>query len=115
MSKDEAAALVAKTAVAGVFAAFGLTWWAIMAAFLGAIVSLHFEQPAPGSAVWRVALQVLAFTFLASLVAVLLPHFWVKFGEVELAVRAGLLGVFANSLYKLGKAFFNNRTKKQGG
>lgn len=115
MSKDEVGALAAKTVATGVLAAFGLTLWAIVAAFIGAIVSLHFERPAAGSEVWRVALQIVAFAFLAALVAVLLPHFWAKFGEVELAVRAGLLGVFANPIYKLGRSFIASRAKKQGG
>jgi hypothetical protein len=84
----------------GASVAFGLTWWAVAAAILGAIASLHFEQPATGSTVKRVLLQILALSLLAALLGSALPFIpgfrWSA--EVPVAVRAGLLGLFANPI-----------------
>jgi len=106
MTKDETAAAVAKTLSTGALAAFGLTWWTVIAAVLGAFASLHFEEPATGSSVSRVLLQIFALALLSGLLAVALPlvPLFGWFDAVPVAVRAGLLGVFANPVYKLIKA-----------
>ncbi len=127
--QQEVSALAVKsagTAGAGLAMAFGLTWWAIAAALAGALVSLHFEKPAAGSTVWRVLLQIFALGFLAAFLAVALPHFplfgWTSAAglpqEVALAVRAGLLGVFANPIsigIRAAIAAFASWRSTQGG
>jgi hypothetical protein len=107
--QDEVGVLAAKsaaTAGTAVAAVFGLTWWAVAASLVGAVMSLHFERPAAGSTVWRVLLQIAALGFLAAFLAVFLPYIPL-FGwtapealpsDVALVVRAGLLGIFANPI-----------------
>jgi len=116
----------AGTAATAAAAAFGLTWWAIAAAIAGGLASLHFEKPAAGSKVRSVLLQVFAMGFFAALLAVILPHLpgfgWTApqglLPDVSLAVRAGLLGAFANPIVigvrALIAAFLARRTAQGG-
>lgn len=124
MQHDVSVLAVKSAATAGTAAAaaFGLTWWAVAAALIGALVSLHFERPAAGSTVWRVLLQIGALGFLAALLAVALPHVPL-FGwtapegmkpEVALVVRAGLLGIFANPISNWIRAIIARRTAGGG-
>jgi hypothetical protein len=102
MEKESAAALAAKSVATGAAAAFGLTWWALAAAILGAVASLHREPPAAGSKVWTIAFQVGSLATLAALLGAALPFlpFCDALSEVPVALRCGLLGVFANPVAK---------------
>lgn len=103
----ESAAEVAKAAAtSGVAAAgaFGLTWWALAAALAGAVLSLHFERAQAPSTLWRLLFGIVALGFLAALLAAFTSHLPPILGfslsEVPIAVRAGLLGLFASPIYR---------------
>lgn len=92
------------TAVTSVAAAFGLTWWAVAAALIGAAASLQFESEKTPSTLWRLGLRILALGLLAAALASVSSHIPPVFGftlnDVPIAARALLLGLFANPIYK---------------
>jgi hypothetical protein len=109
---NESAAVAVKVAATGAVAAFGLTWWAVAGAVLGAVASLHFEPPAAGSKVWRVVFQVFAMATLAALLGSALPII-PGFGALEaipVAVRCGLLGIFGSLANNWIRAFIARKT-----
>lgn len=121
--QTETAALVAKsagTAGAAAAAAFGLTWWAVAAALLGAVASLHFEKPATGSTVVSVILQIFSLAILAAFLGAAVPHIpgfgWTEPAsmpkEVALVVRTGLLGIFANPISNWIRSIISRRTSQ---
>lgn len=81
--------------------AFGLNGWAVAAALAGAAASVHFEKEAEPSTLLRLLLGITAMGFLAAMLASALPKIpgfaWT--GDISVAVRAGILGVFVNQLY----------------
>jgi hypothetical protein len=117
MDKEMGALAVksAATTAGGYALAFGLTGWAVAAAILGAVASLHFEQPAEGSRVWRVALQVFSLALLAALLGSALPQIpgCSAADAVPVAVRCGLLAIFANPISNWIRSFIAR--KSQGG
>lgn len=102
MQNDATAAVVTKSVTTGIAAAFGVTWWAAAAALIGAAASLYFERGAEPSSLARLVAGILIFAFIAALIASALPHVPL-FGwsaEVNVEVRAGLLGVFAQPIVR---------------
>lgn len=103
--KAETTALAVKSVATGAAAAFGLTWWALAAAVIGAAASYHFERDQSPATVWRLVFGILAIGFTAVLLASASPSIpglgWT--GAILIEVRAGLLGLFANALVKLAK------------
>lgn len=104
---DEATAMAVKSAatgVASVAVAFGLTWWAVAAALVGAAASLHFEPEQQGKTVAWSVVRILVLGLVGAALAAVTTHLPVIFGfslaEVPIAVRAFLLGLFANPIYK---------------
>ena len=95
--KQEAAALLAKAiATAGAaIAVFGLTWWAVAAALIGAVASYHFEPEHRPKGALKLAFGIFALGVAAALTAVALPQIpfmgWTE--GIVIEVRAGLLGL----------------------
>ncbi len=120
---NDTAALAAKSAatgITGITVAFGLTWWAVAAAVVGAFASLHFEKEAAPSTMAKLLGKIASLAFLAALLAATSPHLagfaWTE--NVPVAVRAGLLGVLANPIYELLRllvVWFGGRFKAAGG
>lgn len=73
----ETAGIAAKAiATAGAaVAVFGLTWWALVAALIGAAASYHFEPEQVPSKASRLVFGIVAMGFAAALAAVAFPHF----------------------------------------
>lgn len=117
--RDEVMALATKAISTAAVAAttFGLTWWAITAAFVGAAASHHFEPEQSPSRLPRLVFSIFAVGFCAALAAVAAPHFppmkWTA--DIPLGVRAGLIGVLLPVSYRLGKRWAETRTGKPGG
>lgn len=103
----EASALLAKAvATAGAaIAVFGLSWWAIAAALIGAIASFHFEPEHAPKGALKLAFGIVAMGFAAAFVAVALPNIplmgWSD--GILIEVRAGLLGLTIRWLVEQGK------------
>lgn len=117
--KAEAAGFAAKgVATAGAaVAVFGLTWWAVAAAVLGAIASYHFEPEQKPKGALKLAFGIVAMGFAAAMLAVALPHVpmlgWS--GAILVEVRAGLLGLTVRWLLEQAKRIggnFNPRLQK---
>lgn len=105
--RDESIALGSKAIAAGGTAAvyFGLTWWAIMAAVIGAVAAMHFEPEHRPTRVPGLIFGIFATSVAAALVAVAAPHFpgcgWSS--EIPIEIRAGLLGLSVRFLIDWGK------------
>lgn len=115
--KAEGISVAVKSLATGAAAAFGLTWWAVVAALIGAAASYHFEpQQQPGT-VRRLIVGILVLAFSAALLASAAPHVpgfgWTA--NVPLGVRAGLLGVFANPIIRWVRRLIESRHRPQGG
>jgi hypothetical protein len=117
--RDELLALGIKIAATAVASAtmFGLTWWAIAAAVIGAAASHHFEPEQVPSKLPRLIFGIFAVGFFAALAAVAAPHLpLLKWSvDIPLGVRAGLIGVLLPALYRLGKRWADVRTAGPGG
>lgn len=117
--RDEMLALGAKVIATAVTAAtmFGLTWWAIAAAVVGAAASYHFEPEQVPSKLPRLFFSIFAVGFFAALAAVAAPHVpglhWT--GDILLGVRAGLLGLTVRLLYGYGKRWLDTRAAARSG
>lgn len=116
--RDESIALGGKavaTAGAAVIAA-GLTWWAIAAAIVGAVASLHFEPEHVPAKLSRLIFGIFAIGFAAALVAAAAPAFpgfaWT--GRIPVEVRAGLLGLSVRFLFEWGKRLAGTGKKVEG-
>lgn len=101
--QEEATAAVAKAAGgAAMSAAFALTPWAVVAALVGAAVSLHFQEAAGAKGIGRLLLGIGALAFLAAMIAAGVPHApgfgWTE--QIPIAVRAGFLGVVADPTHR---------------
>lgn len=92
------------TAAASV-AVFGLTWWAIAAALIGAFASYHFEPERRPKGLSKLVFGIFAMGFAAAFTAVAIPHFplfaWTAAISVE--VRAGLLGLSIRFIFEQWK------------
>lgn len=114
--KAETAAAVAKGVSTGGAAAmmFGLTWWAVASALIGAAVSLHFEPEPPTVKVPRLVFGVLSVGFAAAMVAAASPHIpmisWTA--DVPVEIRAGLLALLVRPGYAFGKRWAAKRVSK---
>lgn len=117
--RDELAALGIKAVATAVAAAtaFGLTWWAITASFVGAVASLQFEPEETPSKLPKLIFMIFATGIAAALVAVALPSvpMFAWTGNILLEVRAGLLGLTVRFLYGFGKRWAEDRRKAPGG
>jgi hypothetical protein len=109
MTIDEKAALAAKAVStgAGAWALLGISPWAWVAAFIGAVASYYFEpEHTPGGAL-KVLFGVFAMGFAAALVAAVLPFLPLGIGavanQVSLEVRAGLMGLTIRFLFETGR------------
>jgi hypothetical protein len=116
----ETAGIAAKAiATAGAaVAVFGLTWWALVAALIGAAASYHFEPEQVPSKASRLVFGIVAMGFAAALAAVALPHFpglgWTE--KIQIEVRAGLLGLSIRFLLEFGKQLIAGwKLKRSGG
>lgn len=95
--RAEVAGLAAKAvATAGAaIAVFGLTWWAVAAAVVGAVASYHFEPEQKPKGAITLVFGIIAMGFAAAMLAVALPSIplcgWT--GDIPVEVRAGLLGL----------------------
>jgi hypothetical protein len=101
--QEEVTAAVAKAASgAAISAAFALTPWAVVAAIVGAAVSLHFQEASGAKGVGRLVLGIGALGFLAAMIAAGVPHApgfgWTD--AIPVAVRAGFLGVVADPTHR---------------
>ena len=116
--KVETAVVVAKgvTAGAGTVMMFGMTWWALAAALIGATVSLHFEPEPPTVKVPRMVFGVLAVAVVAVFLAVAAPHYsWTAWSaSIPVEIRAGLLAVVVRIGYPLGRRWAARRVDKGG-
>lgn len=114
--KVETATIAAKSVATGGAAVmmFGLTWWAVAIALVGAALSLHFEPEQLTVKVTRLVFGVLAVGFVAAVLAAALPHFpliaWTA--DVPVEIRAGLLAVVVRPGYALGKRWAARRVEK---
>lgn len=115
--KEDGLSVAVKSLATGAAAAFGLTWWAVVAALIGAAASYHFEPEQQPGTVRRLIVGILVLAFSAALLASAMPHVpgfgWA--GNVLIEVRAGLLGVFANPIIKWVRRQIESRHKPQGG
>lgn len=95
---------------------FGLTWWAVAAAIVGAVAALHFEPEYVPARVPRLIFGIFATGVAAALVAVAAPHFpgfgWS--GQIPIEVRAGLLGLSIRYLFEWGKRLTGATRKVEG-
>lgn len=101
---NELTAKAFATATASV-AVFGLTWWAVAAALVGAVASYHFEPEKRPKGLGKTIFGIFAMGFLAAIVASQIhkvPGFGWS-GEILVEVRAGFLGVTIRFLYEQGK------------
>ena len=103
----EAAGLAAKgVATAGAaIAVFGLTWWAVAAAVIGAVASYHFEPEQKPKGAVKLVFGIVAMGFAAAMLAVALPSvpFCGWTAEIPVEVRAGLLGLSVRWIIEQGK------------
>ncbi len=116
--RDEVLALGSKAVSTAVVAAtaFGLTWWAITAAFVGAAAAHHFEPEQTPAKLPRLVFSIFAVGFFAALAAVAVPHLpWLRWSaDIPLGVRAGLIGVLLPVIYRYGKRYADARIGKPG-
>lgn len=102
--KSEMSLMVAKAvATAGTsIAVFGLSWWAIAAATIGAFASFHFEPEHRPNKLTGLIFGIFSTAFAAAFLAAAIPHFpmmgWTAGIVVE--VRAGLLGLCIRFIFE---------------
>jgi hypothetical protein len=105
--RDETVAVGAKAVATAATAAgaFGLTWWAVAAALVGAAAAYHFEPEQVPAKVPRLIFGIFATGFAAAFAAVAAPHIpfmgWTD--AIPIGVRAGLLGLTIRFLIDQGK------------
>jgi len=101
---NELASKGVATAAASV-AVFGLTWWAVSAALVGAFASYHFEPEKRPQGLGKMIFGIFAMAFFAALLAVAIPKVplfsWSS--EILVEVRAGLLGLTIRFIYEQGR------------
>lgn len=108
---EHADAAAKAVTTAGVAASlFGLTWWAVAFAVIGAAASYHFEPKKLPAKATRLALGILATAFAAAIVATALPHVpgckWS--GDIDVEIRAGILGLTVRVLYEQGRRLLSS-------
>jgi hypothetical protein len=100
-------ATVSKSVAAGGAAVtlFDLSWWSVATALIGAAASYHFESEQKPTALPRLLFGISATAFCAALAAAAAPQIpglaWA--GGIDIAIRAGLLGVSVRALYEQGR------------
>lgn len=104
---DNLSIVVAKAlATAGAsVAVFGLSWWALAAALVGAFASYHFEPEQRPRGLGKMLFGIFAMAFAAAMLAVAAPAvpLFVWTGQIAVEVRAGLLGLTIRFIYEQGK------------
>lgn len=101
--KAENAAVAVQSIATGAAAAFGLTWWSLVAALIGAAAGLHFEKDEAPREFFRTVLVILVMAVLGAAVggtaSFVLPHLWGGFAEVPQPLWALLAGIFSRPIH----------------
>lgn len=86
-------------------AVFGLNWWAIAAALIGAMASYHFEPEKQPKGLGKLVFGIFAMAFASAMLAVALPSIplcsWT--GDIAIEVRSGLLGISIRFIWEQGR------------